>query len=70
MQRVVLEGTMEFSLINSRFLYHLTREILTYLLFANQLFKVSIVNFSSTENSTANELDFYRARTAVAASFS
>ena len=29
MQRVVLEGTMEFSLINSRFLYHLTREILT-----------------------------------------
>ena len=32
----------------------------------NQLFKLSIVNFSSTENNSAREVDFSRARTAVA----
>ena len=35
----------------------------------NQSFKVSTVNFSSTEKSSAREVDFSRAITASAASF-
>ena len=35
----------------------------------NDLFKVSMVNFSSTENNSDSEEDFSRVRTEVAASF-
>ena len=36
----------------------------------NQAFNVSIVNFNSTENSSAKEVDFSRANPASAVSFS
>ena len=35
----------------------------------NDLFKVSIVDFSSTENNSDSEEDFSRVRTDIAASF-
>ena len=38
--------------------------------FVNQSFKVSTVNFNSTENHSASEVDFSRAETTEAASFS
>ena len=36
----------------------------------NHLFKVSTVNFNFTENNSARDIDFSRANTAEAASFS
>ena len=41
-----------------------------FILFENQLFKVSIVNFSSTGNSSARQVDFSPANTAESASLS
>ena len=69
-QQVVLEGAMGFFLINIRFLISLNSRNLGLIVFENQLFNVSIVNFNSTENSSASEVDFSRAKTAVAASLS
>ena len=40
-----------------------------FMILENQSFKVSMVNFSSTENSSAKDVDFSRASTAEAASF-
>ena len=41
-----------------------------FIVFENQLFRVSIVNFSSTENSLTREVDFFCANTVEAASLS
>lgn len=70
MQQVALEETMGFSLINTCFQMSGTSRNFVLILFLNHLFEVSMVNLSFTENSSAKEVDFSRARTAVAASFS
>ena len=41
-----------------------------FIVFENQAFNVSIVNFNSMENNSAREFDFSRANTAEAASLS
>lgn len=43
-----------------------SRNFIGFILFENQLFKVSIVNFSSTENGSVRKVDFSRANTAEA----
>ena len=43
-----------------------SRNFIGFILFENQLFKVSIVNFSSTENSSVRKVDFSHANTAEA----
>ena len=68
-QQIVLEGTIGFSLMNICFLMSFSSRKFSFIVFLNQLFKVSIVNLSSTEKSSAMDLDFLRARTAAAASF-
>lgn len=70
MKQVVLEGTMGYSLINTCFQMSRTSRNFILIVFLNQLFKVSTVSLSSTENSSAKEVDFSRTRTAVTASFS
>lgn len=41
-----------------------------FIVFENQAFNVSIANFNSMENNSAREVDFSRADTEEAASFS
>ena len=43
---------------------------LSIIVFVNQSFNVSIVNFNSTENSSARDVDFSRAKAAEAVSLS
>ena len=68
--QVVSEVISRFSLINKCFLLSCSSKNAGLIVLENQLFKVSTVNFSSTENNSAREVDFSRSRTAVAASFS
>ena len=63
-------GTNEFSFIKFCFLTSFRSRNFDFIVSENQTFNVSIVNFNSTENIAAREVDFSRANTASAASFS
>ena len=59
-----------FFFIKICFLISFTSKNFDFTVFENQAFNVSIVNFNSTENNSAREVDFSRANTTEAASFS
>ena len=69
-EQIVLEGTIGFSFIKIYFLMSSRERNFDFIVFENQAFNVTILNFNSTENNSAREVDFSRANTAVAASFS
>ena len=70
MEQVVSVGTIGFSFTKICFLMSFNSKNFGFIVFENQLFRVSIVNFSSTENSLTRELDFFCANIAEAASLS
>ena len=55
--------------INLFFLISSSSKDFILIVFLNQLLRVLIVNFSSTEESSVRDVDFLLARTAVVASF-
>ena len=67
-EHVVLKGIILFFLMKIYLLTSLSSKNFGFIIFVNQLFKVSTVNFNSTENNSAREADFSRAKTAEAAS--
>ena len=69
-EQIVLEGTIGFSFIKVCFLISFRSRNFDFIVSENQAFNTSIVNFNSTENNSAREVDFSHANTAVAASFS
>ena len=69
-QQVVLEGTAGFSLINICYLMSFNSKNFGLIVLENQSFNGSMVNFSSTENSSDSEVDFSCAKKAFTASFS
>lgn len=69
MQQVVSLVSL-FSSIKCFLLTSLSSNNFGFILFGNQLLSVFIVNLSSTENSSARDVAFSRAKTALAASFS
>ena len=68
-QHVVFEALEGFSFTNICFCMSFSSKNLDLMVCLNHLFKVSTVNFSSTEKRSDNDVDFSRARTEVAASF-
>ena len=66
----VSESTIGFSFIKICLWMSFNSKNVDFILFENQLFKVSIVNFSSTGNSSARQVDFSPANTAESASLS
>ena len=69
-QHVVLVEIIEFSFRNICFLMSSNSINIGLILFINQLFNVSIVNFNSTEKRSARNVNFLQERTAVLASLS
>ena len=57
-EHLVFESTIGFSFKNFCFLMSSTSKKFGFLIPENQSFKVSMVNFSSRENSSAREVDF------------
>ena len=67
-EHVILKGIILFFLMKICLLTSLSSKNFGFIIFVNQSFKVSTVNFNSTENNSAREADFSRAKTAEAAS--
>ena len=70
MEFVVSDGTIGISFTKIFFLMSLNTKNFEFIMLENQLFKVSSVNFNSTENSSAKEVDFSHANMAEATSLS
>ena len=59
MEHVVFDGIIKLSFTKICFLMSFNSKNFEFIMLENQLFKVSIVNFNSTENSSAKEVDFH-----------
>ena len=69
MEHLAFESDIGFSLKNIFFLMSSISKNFGVMILENQSFKVSMVSFSSTENTSVKVVDFLRANTAEAASF-
>ena len=67
-EQIVLDSSIGFSFTNMFHNVIKIKEFRIYYILGNQLFKLSNVNFNSTENSV-KEVDFSQANTVEAASF-
>ena len=67
-EQIVLDSSIGFSFTNMFHNVIKIKEFRIYYILGNQLFKLSNVNFNSTENSV-KEVDFSPANTVEAASF-
>ena len=57
-EQIVLEDTTGFSFIKICFLISFTSRNFGFIVFENQVFNVSIVNFNLAENNSVREVDF------------
>ena len=70
MEQIVFEQTAGFPIVKICFLISFSSKNVGFMVFENQSFKVSTVNFNSTENISAREVDFSRANNTDLASLS
>lgn len=70
MKQIVFALTIGFSLVKIWFFISFGSKYLGFTVLANQSFKVSTVNFNSTKNNSAKEVEFLQAKTANVASLS
>ena len=69
-EQIVFVLFIGFFLLYIYVLCHQSQKLFCLIIRENQSFKIPTVNFSSTENNSANDVAFSQAKTAEVASFS